>query len=81
MIGELRCAPLLSGYRGSPPTDVKGLENQIVRLGHLMDDLPEIAEIDLNPVIVTPTGATAVDARVQLAPATARPSLLRRRLR
>ncbi|MFC4533120.1 GNAT family N-acetyltransferase [Sphaerisporangium dianthi] len=81
MIGELRCAPLLSGYRGSPPLDVKGLKNQIVRLGHLMDDLPEIAEVDLNPVIVTPTGVTAVDARVRLAPDAGRPSLFRRRLR
>ncbi|MDH2430831.1 acetate--CoA ligase family protein [Sphaerisporangium sp. TRM90804] len=46
-----------------------------------MDDLPEVAELDLNPVIATPTGAVAVDIRVRLAPAGPRQSPFRRRLR
>ncbi len=81
MIAELRSAPLLHGYRGRPETDVAALEDQIVRVGRLMDDLPEIAELDLNPVIVTADGAVAVEARVRLAPAPPLPSPFRRRLR
>ncbi|MBP2703910.1 GNAT family N-acetyltransferase [Microbispora sp. RL4-1S] len=81
MLGELRCAPLLTGYRGRPPVDAGSLEDQIVRVGRLMDDLPEVAELDLNPVIVTPSGAVAVDVRVRLAPAPPVPSAFRRRLR
>ncbi|XVQ90006.1 GNAT family N-acetyltransferase [Microbispora siamensis] len=81
MIGELRCAPLLHGYRGRPEADVRALADQIVRVGRLMDDQPDIAELDLNPVIVTSGGAVAVDARVRLAPAPPLPSPFRRRLR
>ncbi|MEV0584529.1 GNAT family N-acetyltransferase [Nonomuraea sp. NPDC050310] len=81
MLGELRCSPLLYGYRGSEPVDVDALADQIVRVSHLLDDLPEIAELDLNPLIVTPHGVAAVDVRIRLAPAGARPSPLRRHLR
>lgn len=81
MIGELRCAPLLHGYRGSPPADVEALAGQVARVSRLLEDLPQVAELDLNPVIVTPQGATAVDVRVRVAPAQAPPSPLLRRLR
>ncbi|NJP25291.1 GNAT family N-acetyltransferase [Microbispora sp. SCL1-1] len=81
MIAELRCAPLLYGYRGRPAADVAALEEQIVRVGRFMDDLPDVAELDLNPVIVTPDGAVAVDCRVRLAAAPPLPSPFRRRLR
>ncbi|GGO20469.1 hypothetical protein GCM10010116_41030 [Microbispora rosea subsp. aerata] len=81
MIAELRCAPLLYGYRGRPAADVAALEDQIVRVGRLMDDLPDIAELDLNPVIVMTDRAVAVDCRVRLAPSPPLPSPFRRRLR
>ncbi|MGW2220468.1 bifunctional acetate--CoA ligase family protein/GNAT family N-acetyltransferase [Nonomuraea sp. NPDC001684] len=81
MLAELRCAPLLRGYRGSPAVDVKALEGQLVRIGRLLEDLPQVAELDLNPVIVTRDGATTVDARIRVAPAQAPPSSLLRRLR
>ncbi|MDR8411700.1 GNAT family N-acetyltransferase [Nonomuraea sp. 3-1Str] len=81
MIGELRCAPLLHGYRGSPPADVDALADQVTRIGRLLDDLPHVAELDLNPVIVTPDGATTVDARIRVAPCEPPPSPLLRRLR
>lgn len=61
--------------------DVAALEEQIVRVGRFMDDLPDVAELDLNPVIVTPDGAVAVDCRVRLAAAPPLPSPFRRRLR
>ncbi|MEO3873842.1 GNAT family N-acetyltransferase [Nonomuraea sp. B12E4] len=81
MLNELRCSPLLHGYRGSPPADVDSLADQIVRIGRLLEDLPQIAELDLNPVIVTPDGATTVDARIRVAPCEPRPPLPLRRLR
>ncbi|WP_245651942.1 acetate--CoA ligase family protein [Streptosporangium amethystogenes] len=81
MIGELRCSPLLHGYRGSPPVNVDALADQITRIGRLLDDLPQVAELDLNPVIVTPDGATTVDARIRVAPCEPPPPPLLRRLR
>ncbi|GAA4039463.1 bifunctional GNAT family N-acetyltransferase/acetate--CoA ligase family protein [Nonomuraea soli] len=81
MIGELRCAPLLYGYRGSAPADVEALADQVMRVSRLLDDLPEVAELDLNPIIVSPHGAAAVDVRIRLAPCEARPSPLLRHLR
>ncbi|TXK41067.1 GNAT family N-acetyltransferase [Nonomuraea sp. C10] len=81
LIGELRCAPLLYGYRGSAPADVEALSGQIARISRLLEDLPQVAELDLNPVIVTPDDAAAVDVRIRVAPAQAPPSPLLRRMR
>jgi len=67
MIRELRTFPLLEGYRGSPPRDVRALEEILLRIGALVDDIPSIAELDLNPVLVHEHGATIVDARVRVA--------------
>ena len=69
MIDELRVRPLLSGYRGGPLGDVDALADVIVRVGALVDDLPQIAELDLNPVRVHERGATIVDARIRVAAA------------
>ncbi len=66
MIGALRTFPLLDGFRDAPRADVRALEDIVVRIGWLAANHPEIAELDLNPVIVAPTGATAVDARVRV---------------
>ncbi|TYB60211.1 GNAT family N-acetyltransferase [Nonomuraea sp. PA05] len=81
MIDELRSAPLLHGYRGSPLVDLDALAGQLERIGRLLEDLPQVAELDLNPVIVTPGGATTVDARIRVAPCVPPPSPLLRRLR
>ncbi|MGI5271511.1 GNAT family N-acetyltransferase [Nonomuraea sp. CA-218870] len=81
LIDELRCAPLLHGYRGSAPADVEALAGQVARISRLLEDLPQVSELDLNPVIVTPDGATTVDVRIRVAPAQAPPSPLLRRLR
>jgi acetate---CoA ligase (ADP-forming) len=66
MIRGLRTFPLLDGFRGAARADVPALEDIVVRIGWLAANHPEIAELDLNPVIVAPTGATAVDARVRV---------------
>jgi acyl-CoA synthetase (NDP forming) len=65
---SLRGAPLLTGYRGAPPVDVPALEDLLLRVGQLAEDLPEIAELDLNPVLALPHGVAAVDAKLRLMP-------------
>jgi acetyl coenzyme A synthetase (ADP forming)-like protein len=69
MVEELRTRPLLTGYRGSPPRDVGALEDAILRVASLVEDLPQIQELDLNPILIHTQGATIVDARVRMAPA------------
>lgn len=69
MVRGLRTYPLLDGYRGREKADVAALEDVILRMSALVESCPEIAEIDLNPVIVGPHGATIVDARIRVAAA------------
>jgi hypothetical protein len=69
---------MLTGNRGSPAVDTAGLADILLRISRLADDLPELAELDLNPVIATPDDAQAVDVRIRLAPATPRDPFLRR---
>ncbi len=64
---SLRGAPLLTGYRGAPAADTGAVEDLIERLGLLAEDLPEVAELDLNPVIVHPDGISVVDVKLRLA--------------
>ncbi|MEV0831055.1 acetate--CoA ligase family protein [Nonomuraea rubra] len=61
--------------------DAEALADRITRIGRLLDDLPQVAELDLNPVIVTADGAVTVDARIRVAPCRPPPSPLLRRLR
>ena len=68
MIRNLRSAPLLYGYRGSEPVDVDALQDIIVRLAAMKDDLPEIAELDLEPVSVHASGFTVLSARAKVIP-------------
>ncbi|MEU7872102.1 GNAT family N-acetyltransferase [Dactylosporangium sp. NPDC049140] len=63
----LRGARLLTGYRGAPPADTTALEDLLLRLGRLAEDFPEVAELDLNPVLAAPDGCTAVDVKLRLA--------------
>src|SRR6185437_8496953 len=65
-IQSLRMAPLLSGYRGSAPVDVGALEEMLLRAAAIATDIPELAELDMNPVFVTASGAIAVDIKVRL---------------
>lgn len=68
MIAATRASQLLKGYRGSPEADIAAVELLLLRLGSLVEKVTEIAEIDLNPVIVHPKGEgiTMIDARVRL---------------
>ena len=69
MIRSLKTYPLLRGYRGGPRYDVAALEQLILRVGALVDDVHEIGELDLNPVIVLPEGqgVRLVDIRIRVA--------------
>jgi acetyl coenzyme A synthetase (ADP forming)-like protein len=78
MLRELRTFPLLDGYRGAPRCDTAAVEDVLLRLAALADAHPQVAEIECNPLIVSPTGAVAVDARVRVnepAPRPPEPSL------
>jgi acyl-CoA synthetase (NDP forming) len=59
---------LVRGFRGRPPADVDALTDLLHRLARLAQDLPEVAELDLNPVLASADGCAAVDARVRVAP-------------
>lgn len=65
-IRSLRVWPLLDGYRGAPAGDVEGLEDLLVRVARLADDVPAVAEMDLNPVVVAEEGCHLVDVKVRL---------------
>ena len=66
MLDSIGAAEILRGVRAAPPVDRWALAEQIRRVSRLVDDFPEIAEVDLNPVIATPDGAVAADIRVIL---------------
>jgi acetyltransferase len=70
MVESLKAFPILKGVRGEPPGDLAALEEAVQRASQLAVDLPEVAELDINPLIVRPAGSgvVAVDARVVLAP-------------
>jgi acyl-CoA synthetase (NDP forming) len=67
MVRELKTYPLLTGYRGTPPCNVGTLEEILRRLGTLAEDLPQVVEMDCNPVKVSQFDATIVDARIRVA--------------
>ena len=66
MLDELKVAPLLRGTRGEPAVDRPALAGITGRFSQLLLDLPELAEIEINPLMVGPAGAVAVDARARL---------------
>ncbi|MEY7849005.1 acetate--CoA ligase family protein [Natrarchaeobius sp. A-rgal3] len=65
-VESLQAAPLLSGYRDRPAGDLDAVVEVVQATGDVLVARPEIAEVDLNPVLVTPDGATALDALVVL---------------
>jgi acetyl coenzyme A synthetase (ADP forming)-like protein len=73
MIRELRTFPLLTGFRGSPAADVSALEEGLLRVSAMVEDLPQIAELDCNPFVVHKTGATILDARIRVTAIEPRP--------
>ncbi|MEM8663345.1 MAG: bifunctional acetate--CoA ligase family protein/GNAT family N-acetyltransferase [Pseudomonadota bacterium] len=66
LIAGTRVARLLEGYRDRPPVALVAIEDALIRLSHLAADFPEVAELDINPLLADPTGVIALDARVKL---------------
>ena len=66
MLGEIRAHALLDGVRGQPPVDKMALVDALLRVGQLAQDFPGIAELDINPLVVYPQGAIAIDMRLVL---------------
>ncbi|MGD0476682.1 MAG: GNAT family N-acetyltransferase [Nitrososphaerales archaeon] len=69
MVRSLKTYQLLDGYRGAPKCDVGALEETILRLGQMVEEIPQVAELDLNPLMVLQDGegAVVVDARIRVA--------------
>ncbi len=68
LVRSIKMSNLLDGFRGSPPSDTESLEDLLLRLSALIEDIPQIAELDFNPVKVMPRGEGywIVDARIML---------------
>ena len=63
LIASLRIAPLLRGARGRPPLDLTAAARALSALSHVAAAHPELAELEVNPLLVLPSGALALDAR------------------
>ena len=68
LIGRTRVATLLGAFRNRPPADMDALENILLRLSEMVCELPWLAELDINPLLVDDRGALALDARIVIAP-------------
>jgi acyl-CoA synthetase (NDP forming) len=68
MIRGIKGYRLLTGYRGHPPADLEALEDTLLRVSRLVEEIPEISELDLNPIFALPPGqgCRIVDARIRV---------------
>jgi acyl-CoA synthetase (NDP forming) len=78
LIRSICAAPLLLGRPGTPAADLAALRDLLLRVSQLADELPQIAELDLSPVIARPDGVRAIDARVRVQAAEPADAYLRR---
>jgi acetyltransferase len=67
MVREIRSLPILTGTRGLPPADLAAIEHLLIGVSQMAMDLPEVSEMDLNPVFVYPQGQgiKVVDVRIK----------------
>ena len=80
LVHSVRAAPLLLGHRGSEPVETARLEDLLARVARLADDLPEVAMLELNPVVVGTAGCSVLGAAARLAPPRARTDRVARAL-
>jgi acetyltransferase len=69
LVQRTRVARLLAGYRDTPPADQQALNTVLLAVSQLLADVPELAELDINPLILNHEGAIALDARIRLSDA------------
>ena len=69
MVRSIRGYRLLQGYRGHAAADIPAIEDVLLRVARLVEEVPEISELDLNPVIALPPGegCLIIDARIRVA--------------
>ena len=77
LLRSSRVAPSLAGRPGAPAADLASLRSMLLRVSQMADDLPQIAELELSPVVARPDGALAVDGRVRIQAAEAEDAYLR----
>jgi acyl-CoA synthetase (NDP forming) len=80
MVREVKAAPLLLGYRGGAMADLRAVEDLLHRVSRLTDDLPEVADVELGPVLVGTEGLAVVNASAQVATPDPRSTWYARRL-
>ena len=70
MISSFKSHKILDGWRGAPPSDIAAVENLLLRISAMIEDIPEIQEMDLNPIMAMETGqgCYVADARISIAP-------------
>ncbi len=78
LIRSVRTAPLLLGHGGVPATDLDTLRELLLRISRLADDLPEVTELGLSPVVAKPHGVFVLDARVKVTPCPPQDPFLRK---
>jgi len=81
LISGPKAFPLLTGYGGGEPADIAALTEIALRLSRLADDLPEVVDCALDPVVAAPAGAHVLSARIRIAPPITRIDVGARRLR
>jgi len=64
MIKEIKAYKILEGYRGSKPANIDALVDMLLKTSKLLEENPEIKELDINPVFAMPNRAVAADARI-----------------
>ncbi|RCX33380.1 bifunctional acetate--CoA ligase family protein/GNAT family N-acetyltransferase [Thioalbus denitrificans] len=70
LISRTRISKLLEGYRGRSAADLDAVKMTIIKVSQLITDLPEVVELDINPLFADHQGVLALDARMRIAPAT-----------
>ena len=78
LIHSIRATPLLLGRPGAPAADIATLRDMLLRISRLADDLPQVAELHLSPVVARPDGTQAVDGRIRIQAAEPADAYLRR---
>jgi acyl-CoA synthetase (NDP forming) len=70
MVRSMRGYRLLEGYRGHPPADIEAIEELLLRVSRLVEEVPEITELDLNPIFALPPGkgCVIIDSRIRVEP-------------
>jgi acetyltransferase len=75
LVAQTRISRLLAGYRNKPAADIDAIYRTLTRVSQLLVDLPEIRELDINPLLVDHRGVIALDARLRVGPAQGRAPL------